>query len=278
MLPFSRFLSFLRQQSSNLSGSFSDDSYWWDSTTDSFAPKSPSSSSADFPFSGSDQNPLSDGSSDYSGNFCDTLDRIAESYETNKRTLTPQPQKIYKSSMNTEIYTPQPIRRACSQMAAPYSPHPGRRFRSINSGTQYLGHDFQDLQMAVSDMQVNIAPKLASFLSRTAKGNKSKCNDENHTVIVDSLKLVYKGIQTICSALLDENQFKQPQFDGSKLAVENGTQERPESRESPDDDYFDKDVMELGNGLDGYRGSLWGADGRLMKNINPRRKGKETTL
>ena len=198
------------------------------------------------------------------------------------RTLTPQPQQIYRSSRNTEIYTPQPIRRACSQMAEPYSPHPRRRFRSINSGKQYLGHDFQDLQMAVSDMQVNIAPRLASFLSRTAKGSQSKCHDENHTVIVDSLKLVYKGIQTICSALLDESQFKQPHFEGNKIAVENGVQGRPESRnsKSPDDDYFDKDVMELGrlSGLDGYKGNLWGVDGGVLKNAHPPKKGKETTL
>ena len=224
----------------------------------------------------------SDDSSEYSRNFCETLEQITQRYESRMRTLTPQPQKMYNGSKYPEMYTPQPIRRACSQMAEPYSPHPGRRFRSINSGKHHLGHDFQDLQMAVSDMQVNIAPKLANFLSKTGKGSQTKCNDENHTVIVDSLKLVYKGIQTICSALLDENQFKQPEFDGSKIAVENGMQERPESRESrsPDDDYFDKDVMELekSTGLDGYRGNLWGADGRMIKIKYPLKKGKETTI
>lgn len=138
--------------------------------------------------------------------------------------------------------------------------------------------------MAVSDMQVNIAPKLANFLSRTTEGNRSKCNDENHTVIVDSLKLVYKGIQTICSALLDEDQFKQPEFvaDGDKTAVENGTEERPESRDSrtPDDEYFDKDVMGLDRMSEfrGYRGSLWGANVGVLKSRQTNRKGKETTL
>ena len=263
---------------------FLDDSYWWDSTTDSFAPRSPSSSSADFPLSGSDHNPISDESSEYSENFGATFERITERYESKIRTLTPQPQKTCNGSRNTEMFTPQPIRRACSQMAEPYSPHPRRRYRSFSSSKKYLGHDFEDLQMAVSDMQVNIAPKLASFLSRTTKGNHSKCNDENHTVIVDSLKLVYKGIQTICSALLDENQFKQPKFtvDGRKVAVENGTEERPESRDSksPDDDYFDKDVMNLGrlSGLEGYKGDLWGTNGRLAKSTHTCKKGKETTL
>lgn len=264
--------------------SISDDSYWWDNTTDSFAPRSPSQSSAEFPLSGSEQTAISDESSEYSENYGTSLARITERYESNIiRTLTPQPQKMYNGSSHSEMYTPQPIRRACSQMAEPYSPHPRRRFRSFNSGNKYLGHDFQDLQLAVSDMQVNIAPKLASFLSRTTEGNHTKCNDENHTVIVDSLKLVYKGIQTICSALLDENQFQQPKFSAAvegKIAVENGSQQRPESRDSitPDDDYYDKDVLSLGwvNEIDGHKGSLWGAN--VVKNKQIAKKGKETTL
>ena len=248
-----------------------DDSYWWDSTTDSFAPRSHSSSSTEVPRGGSDHMPISDESSEFSANFGTILERISEKYEPKfTRIMTPQPRKLSEGPGSHSSFTPQPIRRACSQMEEPYSPHPRRRFRSFNCGRRQFGYDYEHLQMAVSDMQVNIAPKLANFLSRSADGSQSKCSDENHTVIVDSLKLVYKGIQTICSALLDEDQFKQPNFNfqGSKVAVENGMQDRCESRDSktPDDEYFDQDVMNVNR----LGGRLWGA--------NTPKNGRETEL
>ena len=215
--------------------------------------------------------PISDESSEFSENFGTILERISEKYEPKfTRIMTPQPRKLSEGPLSHSSFTPQPIRRACSQMEEPYSPHPRRRFRSFNCGRRQFGYDYEHLQMAVSDMQVNIAPKLANFLSRSADGSQSKCSDENHTVIVDSLKLVYKGIQTICSALLDEDQFKQPNFNvqGSKVAVENGMQDRCESRDSktPDDEYFDQDVMNVNR----LGGRLWGA--------NTPKNGRETEL
>ena len=130
-------------------------------------------------------------------------------------------------------------------------------------------------------MQVNIAPKLANFLSSTSKGKHPKCSDENHTVIVDSLRLVYRGIQTICSALLDKDQFKQPDFEfkEAKIPVENGANERSESvgSKSPDDEYFDRDVMEIAR-LGGIGGRLWGTHSAMEIRGHHVSKGKETSL
>ena len=62
-------------------------------------------------------------------------------------------------------------------------------------------------------MQINIAPKLESIIKQSfsAPGDHG-CDVGSHNDIVDALKLVYGGIQNICTALLDENQFAQPEF------------------------------------------------------------------
>ena len=122
--------------------------------------------------------------------------------------------------------------------------------------------------MAVSDMQVNIAPRIASVLCGSNSTNHATCNDNNHTMIVDSLKLVYKGIQTICGALLDEEQFTKPNFN---LKACNASVSRELTR-SPDDYYYDKEVI-LKNNMEG---KLWNTNRHVQPCGN--KNGKETSL
>eukprot|EP00794_Sanderia_malayensis_P009987 gene9987-11008_t len=186
------------------------------------------------------------------------------------------------------LSTPQPIRRSVSQMSEPYSPHPRRRYNSISGERNQLVGGYESLQIAVSDMQVNIAPKLASVLSESATGSRADCSDEDHVMIVDSLKLVYRGIQTICTALLDEKQFARPEFnavsdhsDGPPSVMENGTEESEESSQlgtvvSDDDCYDDGDVDGMmGNGKSD--GNLWNTVGKICFTSKSKSK-QETSL
>ena len=235
----------------------SDDSYWWDTTTDEFTTQPSSSSSGDFLESSLEDLATSEDSKD--DQYSELLsERIADQYERRLfRATTPQPPG-YNNNYRLPgrvLYTPQPIRRCSSQLSEPYSPHPRRRNRSMSvSHNSNNSLDFHQLHMAVSDMQINLAPKLANVLTKSQSVNNGKCgtcNNEAHTTIIDSLKLVYKGIQNICTALLDEEQFAKPDFalnGESELLSNNKEPDNLEKKfylngKQSEDDYFDKEFF-----------------------------------